>query len=453
MGVSAMGSMEPGGFVWEPQPEAAMLVEKSIGTAIDGSSFVSRLADRLQHETGTRLIDWLDRITAPRGIDPSKFGWRLVDEPGGKVWIHPAAQLPPLIPDGPMTVAIKTESVVSCMMALAIDLRTPILGGPRSGLRRACLSKADGVEVHAVERHGALGWVPDGVDPTADALAHHEQTLRLRLRDGDDDLAGFQHAMQRIGEAINDLGVQRTCDLFFAAERGYWQGRNRAAQLQKMRQDRLGLGWANHDHHTYRSGRLAFKHLVAALEKLGLHCRERFYPGHGAGWGAQVMENPITGIIVFADVDLSPSEIRNDFAHLGLDDTKELGTVGLWCALHGEAFLQAGMHHLEAQFDFDGARDQLKGIGIGSMQPFTDMPHLRQCFTVGERWSVDARRIDRIVHQGRITLVQAEQFRTQGAIGSHLEILQRDAGYKGFNQTGISEIIKETDPRHAAPVG
>jgi hypothetical protein len=30
-----------------------------------------------------------------------------------------------------------------------------------------------------------------------------------------------------------------------------------------------------------------------------------------------------------------------------------------------------------------------------------------------------------------------------------LEILERNDGYKGFNQTGISEIITATDPRHA----
>jgi hypothetical protein len=35
----------------------------------------------------------------------------------------------------------------------------------------------------------------------------------------------------------------------------------------------------------------------------------------------------------------------------------------------------------------------------------------------------------------------------QGALGSHLEILERNDGYKGFNQTGISQIIRRTDPR------
>jgi hypothetical protein len=33
--------------------------------------------------------------------------------------------------------------------------------------------------------------------------------------------------------------------------------------------------------------------------------------------------------------------------------------------------------------------------------------------------------------------------------GSHLEILQREDGCKGFTQTGIDEIILKTDPRAA----
>jgi hypothetical protein len=32
-------------------------------------------------------------------------------------------------------------------------------------------------------------------------------------------------------------------------------------------------------------------------------------------------------------------------------------------------------------------------------------------------------------------------------LGSHLEILERNDGYKGFNQTGVSDIIARTDPR------
>ena len=81
------------------------------------------------------------------------------------------------------------------------------------------------------------------------------------------------------------------------------------------------------------------------------------------------------------------------------------------------------------------------------MPPFTDFAYLRQAFTRGEQWRVNPQRIDRLRTAGQITSEQAQQFLTQGALGSHLEILQRDNGYKGFNQRGINEIISATDPR------
>jgi hypothetical protein len=211
----------------------------------------------------------------------------------------------------------------------------------------------------------------------------------------------------------------------------------------------LGLGWGNHDHHTYRSSREHFKELIATLELLGLHCRERFYAGRDAGWGAQVMEHTALGIAVFADVDLSPDEISEDFAHAGLKPQERLGTIGLWCRLHGEAFLAAGMHHLEAQFDFDAVSQQLAELGVQRMAPFTDFPHLKQAFTVGDKWPVRPERIAALESSGALTREQAQAIADHGALGSHMEILERNDGYKGFNQTGISEIILQTDPRRA----
>jgi hypothetical protein len=107
------------------------------------------------------------------------------------------------------------------------------------------------------------------------------------------------------------------------------------------------------------------------------------------------------------------------------------------------------MHHLECQFDFDAANEQLASSGVASMKPFTDFDYLRQAFTQGEVWPVDPQRIEAALAEGYITADQAEKFRRDGALGSHLEILQRDEGYKGFNQTGVSEIIARTDPRRA----
>jgi len=42
---------------------------------------------------------------------------------------------------------------------------------------------------------------------------------------------------------------------------------------------------------------------------------------------------------------------------------------------------------------------------------------------------------------------QFSQFVSEGAIGSHLENLQRKGGFKGFDQNSVSAIIEATDPR------
>jgi hypothetical protein len=299
-----------------------------------------------------------------------------------------------------------------------------------------------------VERHGQLGYTPSDVAvPDATAIMHHAEVFRCRQRRFGRDEEGVEHALKVIKEAVAELGHGRACDMFFAVERAYWESRNRAGRLQKARQDRLGLGWGNHDHHTYRSSREQFANLIRVFEAMGLLCRERFYAGIDAGWGAQVMEQPACRIVVFADVDLSPEEVSGDFAHSRLAPRSSQGTIGLWCKLHGEALLQAGMHHLEAQFDFDAARAQLQREGVMTMAPFTDFTYLRQAFTNGEVWQVEPGRVAAARAAGFITDEQAKKFTEHGALGSHLEILERNEGYKGFNQTGISQIIRRTDPR------
>ena len=136
------------------------------------------------------------------------------------------------------------------------------------------------------------------------------------------------------------VGRDLACHVVFEGERGYWQSRNRASQIQKQRQDRMGLGWANHDHHTFRSSRRHFIDLMCAMEKLGFERRERYYAGAQAGWGAQILEQPVEGIVVFADVDLMPGETEIVFSRQPLPQPTRLGTIGLWVGLHGESFLE-----------------------------------------------------------------------------------------------------------------
>jgi hypothetical protein len=443
-------------FTWERQPEAERLVRQLVTDFLDRCPGARALAERMTVETGTRFVDWVDDIALPHAPELERrlraAGYERLSTVGEDgVWSQRRGVFPPILlcPIGQaVEVALKVESVADFAAANLID--NDIEGAPLSPYRWLAAVYERDVVLSAVERHGYRGFRTVEYDPARSiAWLRHLEEFRTRRRAfQDDEVAVFEFAEDLIDSAIEDLGRDAACDLFFAAEREYWQRRNRAAQFQKSRQDRLGLGWANHDHHTYRSSRKHFPRLIRLWEKLGFELRERFYAGAEAGWGAQVAEQPNTGIVTFNDVDLSPEELMEDFSHNPLPERKELGTVGLWCALHGESFLQAGMHHLECQFDFDSLKQQMEAEGgIKVMKPFTDFPYLRQAFTEGERWPVDPARIDRLLQNGQLTPDQAQKFREQGAIGSHLENLERNEGFKGFNQKGVSEIIARVDPR------
>lgn len=438
---------------WKTHPQAYQLVCEALAAARKSIAALDEFSQRMLDETGTQLLDWTDRLTV--SVQENQLldsGFVLNEVYGPGCYRHPQAQLPTLmLASGKQIVVIKVESVVDFLEAQGLDSRQQIVGNHGSAVRKSCIYCTHQAELWVVERHGHVGWqAKDASALELENLAKHAERFRLRRRHFESDAEGFVHARNLITDAVREIGRDRTADLFFAAERSFWQQRNDAGSLQRMRQGRLGLGWANHDHHTYRSSRAFFADLIQTLELLGMECRERFYAGREAGWGAQVMEQPACNVVVFADVDLAPDEIVQDFAHQPLEPRDSVGTVGLWCALHGEAFLTAGLHHLECQFDFDAAREQLSSSGITSMNPFTDLHHLRQAFTVGQRWKVDPNRAQRAVRRGWITEEQADKFVREGTLGSHLEILQRRDGYKGFNPKGISDIITETDPRNAS---
>ncbi len=450
--------MDPDGldaFHWEPQPKAAAVVDELVANFLKRCPEAAALAKRMHDETATRFIDWIDAAVVPGSPDLSdrlrKAGFTLRPRRGADTcFTHEAATFPDvvLVPEQTMRVAIFVDSCADFCAAHA--LQPAIEGVPFGPFRRVRAFTGDSAELWVVERHGYDGYRVTDLDPGyALSCVRTHEALRARRRVFAGDEEAFDHAEDVITKAIMDVGRDMACDLFFAAEREYWQRRNRAARVQKERQDALGLGWANHDHHTYRSSRQCFKRLISMLEMLGLQCRERFHPGGEAGWGAQVLEHPVTGVVVFADVDMTSDELKKDFAHLGLQPSKKLGTVGLWCALHGEAFLQAGMHHLECTFDHAALTAQLATAGIGMMTPFSDFPYLRQAFSTGEIWQVRRERVMRLLATEQIDPRQARIFLDEGVIGSHLENLERNHGFKGFNQTGVDQIISATDPRKA----
>jgi hypothetical protein len=442
---------EPG--LWVVQPEADALVRALIDDALARAPEARDFTARLHEGAGIRIADILDHIAVP---DAPATREHLADagftlrEDGMRTWaVHEKGIFPDILlrdSEG-IVLAAQVESVADFLAAQQLD--RDIEGEPGATYRRAHVWDGQGAALWVVERHGHEGFdVPTHSAEQLLAAQRHLETFRRRRRHFDDVGDGFNHTDALVRHAIGDLGTHWTCALFLRAEREYWERRNRAARVQKARQDTLGVGWCNDDHHTYDASRQWFSRTIGTLELLGFRCRERFYAGAEAGWGSQILEQPVLGTVIFADIDLAPEELEGDFAHApGLRPLPSLRRAGLWCALHGESMLEAGINHLECTYDQRALREQLHGAGVEMMAPFSDFPHLFQQLTVGEWWPVREERITRLLGDGLITPEAADDFRRRGAIGSHLENLERNQGYKGFNQPGISEVLRIIDPR------
>lgn len=441
-------------FQWKQHPKAEALLVGILDECCFGNNFIGNLSDDLLKKTSTRLFDWLDHVIVGHSeeivkeLEACGFVGDIA-APSYRVFHHPGALLPSVVVkdhDQPVVgVAVSVDSIADFLMVRGLS--GYLEGSPLSGYRRCCVSNDNGYSLWVVERRSTRS-----MEPTHEESGFVEKYLlasemwRSRPRDIEEREA-IKYMFSLAEDIINILGKDMAAWIIVECERDLWQRRNRAGQIQKNRQDRLGMGWANHDHHTFRSSRSHFHQLVRLFEMLGFQNRERFYAGEEAGWGAQVMENNNCGITLFLDVDLSPVEIELDFAHQPLEELDSLGTIGLWCALHGDSILKAGMHHLEAMFFFDELTRDLSKEGVKMMQPFSDFSHLRQAFTEGEIWQVDPKRVSNLVKKGLIKPAEAEIFLSHGALGSHLENLQRRDGFKGFNEKNVSFIIKKTDPR------
>ncbi len=441
-------------FDWPLAFDAEKLLRQFMDSFLERNSFARHLAVRMKEETGTDFFEWIDHLVLQADVEQPLRACGMVAESvetmgGETVLHHPRATLPRVVLSakaGRMAISLRPEFVAD--FVAAHSLAGPIEGGPYSRLRRVLVCDENGARLEALERNAYRGFVPAPLH-SADLkkMVEARDLWRARRRHCASAAEGFEAARLVLEQTLDLAGQDLACQYFFKEERRYWESRNRAAQLQKRRQDALGLGWGNHDHHTFRCSREHFVDAVELLTRLGFEKRERFYAGAEAGWGAQISEQLNTGIVVFADVDLRPEENELDFSTQRLSRAAELGTVGLWVGLHGESMLEAGMHHLEARFDFEELRAQLESQGVRTMKPFSNFEFLRQAFTEGERWPVRTGRVAKLRQAGQITAEQAERFSREGALGSHLENLQRRGGFKGFNQNAVSVIISATDPR------
>lgn len=443
------------GFYWERHAKVEDLFFTLIKEFKKKNLTITGFEEKLRSHTSSRLLDWIDHLIMPdtdqlrSRLEKLGFIAHWVEET--EFFAHPGVSLPRILlsqstSDIQAGLALRVESIAHFLQANNISVE--IEGSPFSPYRRSVISVHDDISFVAVERRGTSTFEPTHKDDKylGDYFSALE-TWRSLPRGHEDEDKALAAISKQTNELIGVLGQNLAAHVVCRCERDYWLSRNYAGRMQKSRHETLGLGWANHDHHTFRSSRKNFSTLISLFSQLGFQKRERFYAGKEAGWGAQVMENTVAGLSLFLDVDLSPEEVDIDFTQLVLQERDKLGTVGLWCALHGDSILKAGMHHLAAQFIFNQMIAEIAKFNVNYMAPFSDFSYLKQAFSVAERWIVSSRKIDQLLSEKKITQKQADNFASNGAVGSHLENIQRREGYKGFNKKNVSAIIKEVDPR------
>jgi hypothetical protein len=443
---------------WQLFPETQKIVSGSIRSFLDGNGYADVIGKEIEATTSTRFIDWVDSLEIPdvvmSGKDLERIGYqkdsRISAE--GTVYVHPGKFFPIVLrADGSYRLSIGVDDLDRFLTMGHLNNKV-IEGERNSPLRSAELNREGDFSFGAKERHGRRTF---DVRPSTDIIEYEKALNAFTERnrtyaDDEEGLIGLEALIADLGDSL-DKG--RLSDAFFRAERTYWKSKNRAGAVQFMRQELMGLGWGNHDHHTFRCSRENFGRAIDIFERLGMTRRESFIAGAEAGWGAQVMEQPDSGLVVFADVDLGRDEVRRDFVNQTLKPLERLGTVGLWVGLHGESLLDSGMHHLAIGSDFEGMLNDLKTRNVVSMRPFSDFQFLKQSFTEAERWKPPKGRIERLLEGKLITKEQGSGFFEHGAVGSHLEIIQREQGFKGFNQTSVSAIIRLTDPMRRTEIG
>lgn len=432
---------------WSAQPTADAALRRWVDAALERNAAAEEFRRRLLAGTAIRLRDIVDHLVVPDAdavADLAEAGWAET-EPG--IWKNPTGLFPAVVLGERHAVWLRVESVEAFLAANAID--APISGAPLAPLRAALAFPGEGVAFGVVERNGSDAFEAGADDPAERRAAQIVlQRFRSRRRQFDTVERGLAYTEALVDLALSELGApHRACALWLSAERDYWLSRCEAGRMQKARQDALGVGWANIDHHTYDSSRAHYRHTIRILEKLGYELREMLYAGDMAGWGSQVLEQPAIGSTIFADVDLAPHEVDLDFAHEELPPLDRHRRAGILCALHGESILEQGLNHVACFYDQARFRSQMAELGVRMMPPFSDMPHLYQELTCGDWAAVDPARVDALEAEGHLPPEEAERIRLGGAIITHLENIERNDGYKGFNKPGIDGVLRKLDPR------
>ncbi len=393
-------------FDWQRQPAAEALVDRLVASALSGNAFAAELARRMEDETSTRFVDWVDHLvlTETDGLtaELEAVGYRrewqgnyAVNVP---VFGHEGGLFPRLAVasgTGPEVreVAIKVESVAD--FSRAHDLGLEIVGYAMGPYR--------------------VGRVPGAEDEPGGGRAAGLSGLRAvperprpRGADGAADGPGraWRPATSGTGGSVGSTTTRRVStrprrpwsgSSSFAEARRTWRatsssrwsgttGSRGTGRRRCRKGGRTGSGSAGRTTTTTPSAARggSSRGSSGSSSGWGSSSASASTPGRTPAGGRRCWSTRSRGSSSSPTSTWPPRRSTTDFAHQALPDLPRPNTVGLWVGLHGESMLEAGMHHLEAQFDFDALRDDLQTeAGIVTMKPFSDFPFLRQAFTAG----------------------------------------------------------------------
>ena len=240
-------------FDWPLALASETFLRQRMDVFLARNSFAQQLAERMRDETATDFFEWIDHLSLPvedeKSLRELGFVPDAVETAHGEIVLyHPRANLPRVLlttEHRRVGLALHPEFVAD--FVAANSLSGPIEGTPESRFRRVVVSETNGARFEAIERNAYRGFVT-GPLHAADLknIVQARELWHTRRRRCASDDEGLKAAGQVLARSMELAGRDLSCQYFILEERRFWERRNRAARIQKRRQDSLGQSRPSH---------------------------------------------------------------------------------------------------------------------------------------------------------------------------------------------------------------
>ena len=299
-------------FAWKTQPAAARWVTRTIDSFAARNPLIRRswpISCANSPARGWSIGSTISRLATTDALATSigelaDVGYVPRRRSEARVWRHPLGMFPPVIVNSGRTgLALRCDSVdagstgaaTRCSACTPADAEQ-VIGRRGSMYRHVAIDDHVGcAKLWLVERHGYAGFDVAQTRRRADrrGSAASPRRFATAARVSRRSTMAFDHASR----AVRRRGRRHRPRLGLRPVL-----RRRARLLAKPQPRRPACSTSGRSASasagptttTTRTAPAAsrFPQLIATLEHMGFHCRERFYAGREAGWGAQVLEQP-----------------------------------------------------------------------------------------------------------------------------------------------------------------